>query len=447
MLNFDNFLKRNFLTVLVLSIFTLLMLHGPQHYTDSETYLNATLIRSPLYPFLIDIFRFFCGSSFEYWLVAFQLTIGGWAIYLFCSIISRQLFLSPLGFIVTLALAASPYFGLSIQTGNAILGEGIAYPLFLFAIYFLIRGLTEKSFRFIGSFVLFSFLLVLTRKQFLFLYPIAFLIIGHFLFCGGGRLKVFYLLMILFLGGFSVSFIEYANNYLRRDHFAPTSYTGIQLVTMAVYVSKSTDILVIRDEQQAKLFQHIYSRTNQKRITLDTLDAARQNQFLNKFQHFFTNYPDIMTEVIDAVENVYLSKTITRDEGQIIAERETTRLAFTLIKENPKRYAMMYLLNVFYGLGGHGIGDGYSVRGNYFVLLQLVAAVFLCKYLIQYPKKMPIAIVFIFLLLLHFSNIAQVALVVPALDRYTFYTSTVLMVFLTGLISKGIEGLAMRRSS
>ena len=438
----DNLLKKKFTAVSVLAVFTLLMLHGPQHYTDTETYFNGTLIRSPLYPFVINVFRFLCGNSFEYWLVAFQLILGGWAIHTFCSVVSRQFSLPPWGVLVTLALAASPYFGLSIQTGNAILGEGLAYPLFLFAIYFLIRGLTEKSFRSIGIFVLFSVLLVLTRKQFLFLYPIAFFLIGYFFFNGGGRAKTLYLLMILVVGGFSASFIEYANNYLRHNHFSPTSYTGIQLITMAIYVSKSTDILAIRDEQQAKLFQEIYSRTNQKKITLDTLADARQNQFINKFQHFYTNYPDIMTTVTRAVEDVYLGKSFTGDEGRITVERETTRLAFTLIQENPRRYAMMYLLNVSYGLGGHGIGDGYGIRGNYFVLLQLVAVLLLCAYSIRHRQKRPAAVVMIFLLLLHFANIAQVALVVPALDRYTFYTSTVLMVLLAALISKGIESLA-----
>ena len=441
----DNLLKKKFTAVSVLAVFTLLMLHGPQHFTDTETYTDASLSRSPLYPFVIDVFRFLCGNSFEYWLVAFQLILGGWAIHTFCGVVSRQFSLPPWGFLVTLALAASPYFGLSIQTGNAILGEGLAYPLFLFAICFLIKGLVEVSFRSIVIFVLFSVLLVLIRKQFLFLYPITLLLIGYFFFKGGGQAKTLYLLVILMVGGFSASFIEYANNYLRHGHFVPISHSTSLLLTMAVYVSKSTDTLAISDEQQAKLFREIYSDVNQKKIILDTLDTG-QNLYMNKFQHFYTNYPAIMTSISHAADKIYLGKSSTENEGRISAAKEMTRLTLTLIQENPQRYAMMYLLNISYGLGGHGIGDGYGIRGNYFALLQLVAVLLLCAYSVQCQQKKPVAIVMFSLLLLHLANIAQVALALPAFDRYTFYTSTVLMVYLAALVSKGIESLVMPKS-
>jgi len=431
-----------FAVVTILAAFILLLLHGPQHYTDSEGYLDGVFIRAPLYPFVIDVFRFFFGEYFEYWLVAFQLILGGWAVHSFCSVVSRQLSLPPWGFAVTLLLAATPYFGISGQTGNAILSEGLAYPLFLFAMRFLINGIVEVSFRSIGIFVLFSVLLVLTRKQFLFLFPIALFAILYFLFRGGGRAKMVYLLVILVVGGFLAGFIEYTNNYVRHGYFGPFPYTGNQFITMAIYVSKSGDVLATRDEQQAKLFQEIYYEASLRKLTLESLGNLHfQGQFINRFQHFFINYGNILTTASRAVEKVYFGKSSTTSAKFAIAERETTRLALTLIRENPLGYAMMYLLNISYGLGGRDVADGYGMRGNYLALLQFVALLLLCIYAIPYPRKRPAAVMMLFMLLLHLANVAEVALVSLCLDRYTFYTSTVLMVFLAALISKGVESL------
>jgi hypothetical protein len=107
---------------------------------------------------------------------------------------------------------------------------------------------------------------------------------------------------------------------------------------------------------------------------------------INSFQHFFTNYHNIIGTERHALERIYLGKSFTWPEQLIIQDREATRLALTLIRENPRRYVMMYLLNISYGLGGHGIGDGYGIRGNYFALLQLVALLLLCAYAITYPS-------------------------------------------------------------
>jgi hypothetical protein len=78
-------------------------------------------------------------------------------------------------------------------------------------------------------------------------------------------------------------------------------------------------------------------------------------------------------------------------------DKAALSLAITLIRENPIRYATLYVLNLSYGFGGHGIGDGYGLRGAYFFVLQLAALLYLVLVAKDEPSLVQMRNVAIFL--------------------------------------------------
>lgn len=424
--------------VWLFAAFCVLLILGPKQYDDSIGYLTGDDFRSPIYPLAIDLFRLTFGRYFEWPLVAFQLTAGGWALYWFSRRLAKTFELSQRGFALVLALCATPYFGISIQTGNAILSEALAYPIFLLAMGFLIQCIVENKLRPAIHFLLLTTFLVLTRKQFLFLFvmivPLLFLLRHAGL--RWSRLAALGILVCCLVP--LTHFAESANNYIRHGKLSPVSYTGIQLIVGAIYVSKADDAFAIADPGQKHLFEKIHAMASEKALTLDTLDRAQQERITNRFQHFLSNYHNLIG--IPALVFNDLHGMSGDEPGYREAlDKEVMSLAITLIRENPIRYATLYVLNLSYGFGGHGIGDGYGLRGAYFFVLQLAALLYLVLAARGDATLLQMRNVAIFLSLVHWGNVSEVALLEPVLDRYSFYTSTLWMMTIAALMARAID--------
>jgi hypothetical protein len=430
--------------ILLFAAFFVLFILGPKHYDDSFGYLMGDDFRSPIYPMVIDFFRFIFGGNFEWLLVAFQLTVGACAVYWFTRQLAKAFGLSHQGFALLLALCATPYFGLSIQAGNAILSEALAYPLFLIAMGFLVESVTEKKLKPAIYFFLITTLLVLTRKQFLFLFVMIIPFLVFLRYSGVRWSRLFALSVLVCCLVPLTQFAESVNNYIRHGKLSPVSYTGIQLIVGAIYVSKADDVRAIADLRQKRFFETIHVLATEKALTLDMLGRIKDERVANKFSHFFSNYHNLMNAAGSAFKEVY-DMSGSEPEYREALDRATMPLAITLIRENPLRYATLYALNLSYGFGGHGIGDGYGLRGIYFLILQLSVLLYLVLAARNDPSQVQMRNIVIFLSLAHWSNVSEVALLEPVLDRYSFYTSTLWMMMIAALIARAIERPAALR--
>jgi len=438
----DYFTDKNcklILKVAALIAFFFLFALGPKEYPDTAEYINGGLVLPTLYPIVIDVFRIVFKGYYGYGMMAFQLVFGGWAVYFISRFIARLYSLPPCALLILVALIASPYFGITIQTGNALLTEGLAYPLFLFATVYLLDGVTSLSFRSIIVFILLSALLVLTRKQFAFMFPIGLIAIIYYAFKTDARKGAAYLSLLLVVSWGAENFIERANNYFRSGQFASFSYAGGLLLGNAIYISKQSDINAIQDKQQALFFQEIYNESSRKRLTLESLEDVEKDLDVNFYGQYFINYHNLINVGKVALNKVYSSEMRTEVERAIVTDSESKKLAMTLIRENPKSYAKLYFLNVTYGLGGHGIGDGYGVRGSYFAILQLVMVLLVLAHSIRIRRVDPLASSVLLIFLLHLASVAETAILLPVGDRYSFYTSTLMMAIIFAFVAKGVE--------
>ena len=157
-----------------LSVFLLLWFAaGVRLDVDSASYIDGTVLRSPLYPLIIKVFSFI-DSSLNV-LVLFQLLLGLIAVHTLLLTL-RKIF--NFGFItsaVVLIFISLPYYFITVNqkffVGNLIMTGSICYPLFLLASAAIFHAVIQQKLRYYLYFVLLTALLILTRIQFLFLYP------------------------------------------------------------------------------------------------------------------------------------------------------------------------------------------------------------------------------------------------------------------------------------
>ena len=143
---------------------------------DSFWYLSGSMRVSPLYPLILKLLRaLFSESVYPYVLIAFQQILLAYAIFSFTDMLEREMRLTwywRAAFCAWLAFMLYA-FRLLIIGGdtetffcNAVLTEGIAYPLYLLFVKYWFLAVKKRSYRYLLSAAAISFLLTSTRGQF-----------------------------------------------------------------------------------------------------------------------------------------------------------------------------------------------------------------------------------------------------------------------------------------
>lgn len=157
---------------------------GPTFAPDSQSYIENSLFRTPVYPLIIDFFQLFFKEYFAYPLILFQ------AFILFLSalfFVKKSIYFFNLSYFLEFCLLVfliSPIFVpmfLVSGVANSITTESIAYSFFLLYFGTIIEYLRNKNKKDLFLIFLISILLYGTRPQFIFLFPINILLIFIFI--------------------------------------------------------------------------------------------------------------------------------------------------------------------------------------------------------------------------------------------------------------------------
>lgn len=161
--------KDNILYIFLLIFISLCILKGIVMQPDSGTYINFAPTRQPLYPLFINFFKIIDPSLWS--TVFFQLSFIAIASKFLTNCLSRSFALPLWVKFATLLVILFPYYSQS-SFGNSVMSEGLAYPLFiLFAAYFYLL-MTEETKNNLLKLCVVTFLLIATRKQFIFIVPV-----------------------------------------------------------------------------------------------------------------------------------------------------------------------------------------------------------------------------------------------------------------------------------
>src|SRR5690606_41959121 len=115
--------------------------------------------------------------------------------------------------------------------------EALAYPLYLIAVAQYITLLnTQQNKNFIYLFTS-LFILILTRKQFLFLVPIGILILMYVSFKTKNYKKHICVFSVFLCVLFFVSIADKTYHKIKYNHIVSTPCSGIHIITPALYVA------------------------------------------------------------------------------------------------------------------------------------------------------------------------------------------------------------------
>jgi hypothetical protein len=402
-----------------LIFFFWLVRRGPWLTPDSASYINDVSIVSPLYPAVLRLYRLFFGAGSYFFLIVLQL-LGG---LLVCALVARRLRrvweLHVSADAVFALILALPYL-MATRFGNGIMSEAIAYPLFLLLIADLLSGLKQVRFAPWVRVLLWTMLLMLTRRQFFFLYPALTLALVYLLTRPGWRKRGTWLLA-LFVGSIVMTqLLEYSIQYARDRHFASIPLTGFQLVTGALFVSQPEDGALMPDPVQREVFERCHELLDERGLLLDVSQAAPQALDLSETEFFRAAYVGIGWQTLKPVmTELGVSDWYRRDEMASSMYRILVRAHF-------KSYLRLYRLRFVEAVGG-------MLQLVFLIVLAALAAGASIK-----GRELLSSSLFL-LVILHLGNLALITMAEPVLARYSAYTTSLLFCGLLALAWRALR--------
>lgn len=365
---------------------------------DSGSYLGGSLVRYPLYPLFLK-FNHYLFNSNNFVLAFMQVLIGYISCYFISYNIKSMLRLNNYIFSFLFIIFLIPYF--SIFIGNYILSEAIAYPLFLLAITFLLRGFFNKSDKNFYLFLFFTILLNLTRGQFVFLYLIYFMVIFYDLIKGKHK---FLCLKLCVLGLIALglnSTLERGYQYFKTGEFKTTPFTGFHLITAPLFISQEADKSIFTDPLQYKLFIEMHEELSKKGLLKSSLTKPGEIHltYTEKFMIAFDN-------ICYGVVSPAFSKFGVSNDYE--AEKIKIQMAIKLIKRHPIDWIVLYFKNV---------AKNFSYP--YFLLISALLFISFISLFFFRNKTIETHILFS---LINIGNYCTIAVVHHPMFRYTLYT-------------------------
>jgi len=411
-LKLPNFTKRKqlisaFIVFSYILIVGYLISIGIKYAPDSKGYLEMHPIRTPLYPLIIKLLQLAGGHYFHLLTLVFQIGIGITAVYIFSSY-WMQTFNLPIWITFLISLVCfAPY--IISENGNYILSEAIAYPLFLIAMRYFFSALLSKKFNHFYIYLLFLLLLILTRSQFLFLYPLSFLALIYLFYNAKNekiaiiKLFVAFIFCIILTNVFERSYF-----YFKYHKFKTIPFTGIQIATPAFYLTKANDIKLFTDSTEIKYFSDVYKIISDNNWTWNYNTKLNGNKGMS---YYGSVYNKICHGAIEPIAEVLYKKIINDNtmDGYIAIDQLTSKIALKIINANKMRYFKLYTMNLIEGIGG----KHYTV---FFLILFLLSFLIFCK------TKNIYALFTFSVCCINISNVALIAILEPTnLYRYTIY--------------------------
>lgn len=414
------FLKGNFFYISI-SLFTILFVVCGEIdiQPDSDGYLKMDIIRSCGYPFFTSFHKMIFGIHYLNAIVFSQLILLLYAAYFFSVNICADLMVNKYitGFTFFLLLVPAFY---DIKIVNAILSEGLAYPLYLIVITFFLKALLQKQFKNYYFAFFFTYVLLLVRSQFIFLLLVFLICIilseKKFLIT---KKSIFRILTILSIPIF-VIFTDILFHKIKHNSAVKTPWTGIQIATLPFFVSDEDDYLLFEEKPQQEYFKFIYSALKEKKLL--------QNQISQKedpIETYYNNYILISNETISDKGNTFFDTTFSRQKKIILNDKITISMTLPLIKHNFVKWIKLYFKNCTKGIG--------TFKN---LLLSIVLLLGSATVLLKRNSKLLEFIVFCNLLLI--GNVMVVALAEPATARYMFYNNWIMLIVVCCLFQKAI---------
>jgi hypothetical protein len=380
----------------------------PVSGNDTSTYLDRAIIRTPLYPWFLDLVSWAVGATaFAKTVTLVQLAAGLATVTMLAPRLASRLGVAAVWAILIWLVLVAPFALLGI--GNQILTESLAYTLFLWALYCIALSASADSLSAALRFLLMMMLLMLTRPQFQILIPVAVA-----MFCWLAlRLRSW---KVLLFGVASIAAsmgvvqgVEIAANAVRFDLPLRAPLVGLQMVDTAIYLSDEEDRELFAGDARQR-FDRLISEAKREGLTMRSNPNARGLMALPV--HYNRSYVRLLDKMLPQLADVDVSWSAARPEDFLLLEERAHELAWPLLRRHWPEYLRLYVANVL-----HRFGFSYPLLCLGIAAAALVAA--------RRGDRGGVTVLTV--LVVHAANISIVALLQPVLFRYTFYSELSLL--------------------
>lgn len=379
------------------------------HFNDSDGYLNMDLNRSAGYPVFLWILRNIFGSLTDIATVIIQVLIGISCMYFFITRLEQIVKLQKLWYLLLAVIIASPYF-YSITIANAYLSEALTYPLYLVVVVLFLESLLTKNIRKLWFSLPILMVLIITRSQFLFMVPVAILMLCWLYFEQKNIKKHLWIGIAFLILPFVTSLVDKTYHQLTHGYFVNTPWTGIHLITPAFYVADESDYQLYDSKDEQLFFKWIYAKLYSKNLNVNNLNDDGKFDETGFYINHFTEIAN--ATIYDSGKNL-VGKDLNEDQKYITLDQLTKKMALPLVLDNFGLWTKLYLKNFINAFAN-------AKYALIYVLLLIFGLVGLFK------KRMDTYKVITLLILLTFGNVALVSIGMHTIKRFIFYNDWVL---------------------
>ena len=393
-------IKNNIIEILVTIAALLILLYSsiPNIYPDSQRFLNGSLIDPPLYSTIIYVMQLIFGSLNS--VIILQTLLVGFAIIYFSRTVAIHFNLD----VIIKSLVALFLFLPILKFYNGLITEPISYAFSLLFVSFVIKLIYSLCIQNIVWSTIFVIALLLTRNQFLFLYPVVLLLyLGILILCTSK--KTFSWLLISFLSIFIIHNASInLNKYIKKDYFENKSLSnnkGIFFFTYidAIYIATYKDIELFENKNLQNTLTSILNKLDNKKALI---------KYYNNRGHYSLSLKEIRN-----YSDILLKDLALKENTTVINLKK--KISIKIIMANFGKYTK-HIFKKFYD------STWLFVFVPFFMMLGSLIS------FIKYKSKYSLVVIFLSLFTL--TNHTVIYLFGRIQPRYFIYTDFILLIFI-----------------
>lgn len=410
---------------------------GPGSYPDTPGYLSMDMARDPLYPLFLRICMLAGEKAGLYAAVFFQNALCGLGVYLFYRYVKRKAvveagytgalraFLS-LGIYISLLVPhiVTPLLSSSgMVLTNAILSEGLCYPLYQLFIYFLLHVLWGDRIKGMGAAALFtSLLLVLLRGQML---PsvLVWAVVVLYRLLVDKKLKVLWpvFLCVPLVFGMKSVLTGFYNLQVHGVYTGGTS-GNLTVLTNLLYASDREDGEKLPGGELQELFFQMYDRMEERQYTWRFAgDSLMEKAVHQEYAHDLIKF-EIVTPVLQ--EYVEQEAHGGGQERDILVNGLAGRFTGVLVRQSIGNRLAVYAAVVWCGMIRTAAFLRPGINAAAILVYLLLTA--LCLKELAWERESRAGLLWVFAMLAVCANVFATGLMIMCLSRYVIYNTPLL---------------------
>lgn len=419
---------------------------GPIICDDSDTYINMSMMAEPIYPILLNGFKFIFGCNYLMYVVVLQGLLMAWSVCSIALYLKKEFNLNDyltylISFVfLSISLLCRFVANRSSMYSNSIITEGIAIPLFLLFFRFLLDYLLNSNNKCLVICLIISIVALSTRKQ---MYLTLFLLLIVCLYIEIKNKKYFRALLkvslILFIALFSNRLIENAY-FMKTREIENQAHTGDSrfLAAMAIYSCEEKDIELI-DENNRDLFVEIYNECNDNSY----LKKSSYGDWYSRFSHYSNNFDHVQLDVMwkKIREHAKIDLKLSESDLEIYADKTCSSYFKSLIPSVWPKVLSTIVDNYLAGLI-----IAVSAEREIFIYYSVFIYVVYILLLIYVVKKDGLNKNVLFSLVVLLSILMNDGIISIGVFNQTRYTIYNMGLFYCSLFLLGIKALSIKKS-